>query len=344
MRRILVGNVPIGDGAPISVQSMTNTPTADYDATLRQVLALAEAGCDIVRVTVNDRAVLPAFARLCAASPVPIVADIHYDYRLALAAIDAGAAKIRLNPGNLAEESQVAEVARAATARHIPIRIGVNGGSLPKDVEGESVAERMVYSALRQADQLARYGMADVCLSVKCSDVRETYNAYKMLRERCDYPLHIGLTESGGGSMAESKSYACIGGLLLEGIGDTLRVSLSDDPVREVEAGLMLLRAIGLRKDWVNVISCPTCGRTTFDVIGVADAIRRATAHIRKPLTVAVMGCVVNGLGEGAAADIGVAGGKAQSVIFAHGHKVCTVDNDAVLPTLLRYIEEATHG
>ena len=344
MRSISVGNIVIGNGNPISIQSMTNTPTADFDATLRQVVALRNAGCDIVRVTVNDNSVLPAFARLVEESPLPIVADIHYDYRLALAAIEAGAAKIRINPGNLENENAVRAIAHACIEKSIPIRIGVNGGSLSDDAVGDSIAQKMVYSALKQAKQLARFGMNDLCLSVKCSDVQQTYRAYKMLRSCCDYPLHIGVTESGGGPIALAKSYACLGGLLLEGIGDTLRISLSDDPVQEVYAALDLLRSLGIRKDFVNVISCPTCGRTSLNVIEVSSLLRQRTAHIRTPLTVAVMGCVVNGLGEGAHADLGVAGGKSTSIIFAHGKKVCTVENNRVLDVLMQYIEEAVHG
>lgn len=343
-RGFRVHNVMLGGGAPVSVQSMTNTRTADYAATFDMVCSLAEAGADIVRVTLNEHGAVEAFAQLCATSPVPIVADIHYDYRLALKAAHAGAAKIRLNPGNLNDANEVRQVAEACLRAGIGVRIGVNAGSLQQDIEGADVAEKMVASALGQAASLEAYGLHDICLSVKSSDVTETYRAYRMLHDRCDYPLHLGVTECGPGAMALSKSDACIGGLLLAGIGDTLRFSLTDDPLREVEAGLRLLRALGLRKDFVNVIACPTCGRTNFDVVGTAARIQELTKDIRKPLTVAIMGCVVNGLGEGAKADIGVAGGKDKSVIFAHGQKLCTVDNSMVLSTLIKMIEEACNG
>lgn len=344
MHSVWVKNVQIGGGAGVSIQSMTNTPTQDYEATMGQITALSRAGCEIVRVSLPTQKAVESFAKLCQNSPIPVVADIHFDYRLALAAIDAGAAKIRINPGNLSNEQQIREVAEACRQKGVPVRIGVNGGSLSKDAQGDTLAMRMVDSALRQAKQLKRYGMDDIVLSVKCSDVAQTYAAYKLLRQKSDLPLHIGLTESGGGDMAYAKSYACLGGLLLEGIGDTIRISLSDDPVCEVKAALQLLRAIGLRKDFVNVISCPTCARTKYDVIATAAAIRDMTASIRAPLTVAVMGCVVNGLGEGANADFGVAAGKDRSIIFARGKQLATVDNDRVLETLSRLILEACNG
>ena len=328
----------------MTVQSMTNTRTEDFDATYAQVLALQKAGADIVRVTVNTQDAVPAFARLCKVSPVPIVADIHYDQRLAIAAIEAGADKIRLNPGNLNDLVYVRQVAEACMAWDIGVRIGVNSGSLAADARGDTLAEKMAFSAIEYAGNFADYGLEDVCLSVKSSDVAETYRAYRILHERCDYPLHLGVTEAGGGSIALAKSQACIGGLLLDGIGDTIRISLSDDPVEEAKAGVELLRAIGLRRDFVNVISCPTCGRTTYDVIGVSAALRDLTRDIRKPLTVAVMGCVVNGIGEGKDADVGVAGGEEKSVLFVKGVKVGVVDNQDVLPTLMRYIEEMTNG
>ena len=328
----------------MTVQSMTNTRTADFDATYAQVLALQKAGADIVRVTVNNKEALPSFARLCKVSPVPIVADIHYDHKLAIDAIEAGAHKIRLNPGNLYDEVYVRQVAEACMAWDIGVRIGVNGGSLPKYTEGNTLAEKMANAAFECAMNFWDYGFEDVCLSVKSSDVAETYRAYRILHDKCDFPLHLGVTEAGGGPLALAKSQACIGGLLLDGIGDTIRVSLSDDPIEEAKAGVELLRAVGLRRDFVNVISCPTCGRTTYDVIGVAAALRDLTKDIRKPLTVAVMGCVVNGVGEGKDADVGVAGGEEKSALFVKGVKVGVVDNADVLPTLMRYIEEMTNG
>ena len=343
-RRFYVGQIPLGGGAPVTVQSMTNTRTADFDATSAQVQALHKAGADIVRVTLNEQASVPAFAALCAVSPVPIVADIHYDYRLALAAIEAGAAKIRINPGNMRDAEGVRCVAEACQNADIGVRIGVNAGSLPALDDGADEAERMVQCALEDARRFEQYGLTDICLSVKSSRVDSTYRAYRLLHARCDYPLHLGVTEAGTGAMALAKSYAVLGGLLLDGIGDTVRVSLADDPVEEVRAGIRLLRAVGFRRDYVNIVACPTCGRTNFDVIGTAKLLEARTAHIRTPLTVAVMGCVVNGLGEGAHADLGVAGGKERSVLFRKGEKVCTVDNSDVLSALLAMIEEATHG
>ena len=343
-RRFRVKNIWLGGGAPVTVQSMTNTRTADFDATYAQVKRLHQAGADIVRVTLNTADAVPAFAELCRVSPVPIVADIHYDHRLALAAVEAGAHKIRLNPGNLRDEIYLRQVIEACMAYDIGLRIGVNGGSLPAEAQGDTLAEKMAWSALDLARAFLQYGFEDVCLSVKSSDVAETYSAYRILHERCDFPLHLGVTEAGGGALALAKSQACIGGLLLDGIGDTIRVSLSADPVEEVKAGIDLLRAVGLRRDFVNVVSCPTCGRTTYDVIGVSAALRDLTKDIHKSLTVAVMGCVVNGIGEGKEADLGVAGGEERSVLFVKGVKVGVVDNAEVLPTLMRYIEEITNG
>ncbi|MBQ4444492.1 MAG: flavodoxin-dependent (E)-4-hydroxy-3-methylbut-2-enyl-diphosphate synthase [Clostridia bacterium] len=343
-RRFDIKTVPIGGGAPVTVQSMTNTRTADFDATLSQVNRLYRAGADIVRVTLNERGAVESFRRLCAESPVPIVADIHFDYRLALAAVEAGAAKVRVNPGNLQGEDHVKAVAEACVAKGIGVRIGVNAGSLPTDATGDTLAEKMVTVALDEARQFEKYGLKDICLSVKSSNAKTTFDAYMALHDRADYPLHLGVTEAGAGESALAKSYSAIGGLLLSGVGDTIRVSLTADPVEEVKAGVELLRAVGLRRDFVNVISCPTCGRTEFDVVAVAAQVRDLTKDIRKPLTVAVMGCVVNGLGEGKEADLGIAGGRERSVLFVKGEKVGTVDNADVLVTLRRYIEEMTNG
>lgn len=345
-RQIRVGQCKIGGGAPVSVQSMTNTRTGDYGLTMAQIAALADAGCDIVRVTLNEAQAVDSFAQICRHSPLPVVADIHYDYRLALAAIDCGAAKIRINPGNLQDPAHIKAVAQAAGNKGVPIRIGVNSGSLPKDIVAQygTGAQALVESALRQAAMLRRYDFENICLSVKASDATTTFEAYRLLHDKCDYPLHIGVTEAGGGRMAIAKSYAALGGLLLLGIGDTLRISLSDDPVQEVYAALELLRAVGMRRDYVDVISCPTCGRTTIDVISFAEQVREATKQVHRPLTVAVMGCVVNGAGEGAHADVGLCGGKDKSVLYVHGKAVDTVPNRLALSRLLALIQEVADG
>ena len=333
-RQMKIGNIVIGGGAPVAVQSMTNTPTADYDATYRQVCALAQAGCDIVRVTLNHEAAVESFAKLCATSPVPIVADIHYNARLALAAVEAGASKVRINPGNISRVADLKELAKLCAKCGVGIRIGVNMGSLERAVVEEygHTATAMVVSALDQAALLEGFGLHDICISVKSSDPKETFDAYRMLAESCDYPLHIGVTEAGGGERAIYKSFACMGGLLHLGIGDTLRVSLSDDPVEEVRAGIELLRAVGLRRDYVDVMGCPTCGRTTYDVVGISAALRQALASNKSPLKVAVMGCVVNGLGEAGDADIAVVGLTRDKVdIYVLGERRMTLSPDEVV-------------
>ena len=320
---VMAGALPIGGGAPVSVQSMTNTPTGQVEATLGQIHALAQAGCQLVRVTVNDQAAARALPQLVAGSPVPLCADIHFDVNMAVAALEAGIAKVRINPGNLGGQRQVQRLADCLRAHYAPVRIGVNAGSLEKallDKYGGPTPQALVESALGHARLLEKEGFEDIVLSMKASGVSATVEANRLARRQCDYPLHIGVTEAGGGELARVKSAIGVGALLLEGIGDTLRVSLTGDPVEEVYQGLNILRALGLRKDFVEVISCPTCGRTTIDVEGIAARVRQATRDIRKPLKVAVMGGVVNGPGEAREADVGLAGGgNGAGALFRRG-------------------------
>jgi len=326
----MVGGVKIGDGAQVSVQSMTNTDTRNVEATLAQIHALANAGADIVRVSVYDEACAEAVRALVDGSPVPLVADIHFDHKLAMRAVENGIAKVRINPGNIGGEARVRELADCLKMHKVPVRIGVNSGSLEKHIQEQygPSAKGMVESALSHARMLENCGFYDIVLSVKATNVRETVEANRLLRKACDYPLHIGVTEAGEPGAGNIKSAIGIGSLLLDGIGDTIRVSLTGDPVPEIEAGLSILRSIGVRKDAIDIISCPTCGRTGIDVAGIVARVRRETADIRKPLKVAVMGCVVNGPGEAREADIGIAGGKSGGALFMHGELLRTVRGD----------------
>ena len=312
-RKVHVGPVAIGGGAPISVQTMTNTDTRDVEATLAQIRAMTAAGADIVRVSVYDEACAKAVRDLVDGSPVPLVADIHFNHRLAIQSVENGIAKVRINPGNIGGEAHVRELADCLKAHRVPVRIGVNSGSVEKEIlerYGGVTPEGMVESGLNHARMLERAGYDDIVLSFKATDVRKMVAACRLAAKACDYPQHIGVTESGTADVGIVKSAVGIGALLLEGIGDTIRVSLSGDPVQEVPAGLSILRACGLRRDGIEIISCPTCGRTGIDVEGIARRVRAETADIRVPLKVAVMGCVVNGPGEAREADLGVAGGK----------------------------------
>ena len=311
-RKIMVGGVPVGGGAPVSIQSMLNTRTTDVDGCLAQIRALAAAGCEIARLAVPDMEAAEAFGAICAASPLPLVADIHFDYRLAIRAAENGAAKIRINPGNIGEEERVRAVVEACGARSIPIRIGVNGGSLePRLLEkyGHPTPEALVESAFGHIALLEKYDFHDICVSMKSSSVPLMIEAYRLFSERSDYPLHVGVTETGTERMGTIKSAMGIGALLCQGIGDTMRVSLTADPVQEVLTAKDILKAAGLRKDGVNIIACPTCGRTRIDLIRLANEVEKALADCEKPITVAVMGCVVNGPGEAREADVGIAGG-----------------------------------
>ena len=341
-RQILVGGVPIGGGAPIAIQSMLNTPTNDVAASLAQIRKLHTAGCQIARLAVPNMEAARAFAEICKESPLPLVADIHFDYKLAIAAAEGGAAKIRINPGNIGGEDRVEAVVNACKARSIPIRIGVNGGSLDKrllEKYGHPTAEALVESAFAHIALLEKFGFYDTCVSMKSSTVPTMVKAAWLFRERCDYPLHIGVTETGPVKMGLMKSAMGIGSLLLDGIGDTIRVSLTDDPVEEVYAAKDILKAAGLRKEGVNIISCPTCGRTRIDLISLVNQVDAALKDCEKPLTVAVMGCVVNGPGEAREADIGIAGGDGWGMLFEKGEPVEKLPYEQLLDALLKRIE-----
>ena len=341
-RQIHVGKVAIGGEAPVSIQSMTNTPTHDVEATLKQIRELVTAGCEIVRVAVPDERAARAIGALKAGSPVPLVADIHFDYRLALISVEQGIDKIRINPGNIGGADRVEAVAKACKERGIPIRIGVNGGSLEKELlekYGGPTPEAMVESALGHIGLLERFGFEDICVSLKTSSVPTTMQAYQLMAQRYDYPLHLGVTEAGTPTMGVLKSAAGIGGLLALGIGDTLRLTLTADPVDEVKAARQLLKAIGLRKEGPELIACPTCGRTQIDLIPIAQRVEKLLESIDKPITVAVMGCVVNGPGEARHADVGLAGGKGEGVLFKHGQIVAKVPEDQLVPELMKLID-----
>ena len=341
-RQILVGGIPIGGGAPVVIQSMLNTPTTDVEGSLKQIRQLAAAGCQIARLAVPNMESARGFADICKESPLPLVADIHFDYKLAIAAAEGGAAKIRINPGNIGGEDRVKAVVDVCRDRHIPIRIGVNGGSLEKrllEKYGHPTAEALVESAFQHLELLEKQGFYDTCVSMKSSTVPTMVQAARLFRTRCDYPIHIGVTETGPVKQGLIKSAMGIGALLLDGIGDTIRVSLTDDPVEEVYAAKDILKAAGLRKEGVNIISCPTCGRTKIDLIGLVNQVDEALKDCAKPLTVAVMGCIVNGPGEAREADIGIAGGDGWGTIFEKGVEVERLPYDQLLPALLRRIE-----
>ena len=342
-RKLNVGGVPLGGGAPVTIQSMTNTPTHDVEATLAQIRALAAAGCQIVRVAVPDMAAAKAVGTLKAGSPVPLVADIHFDYRLALEAAEQGIDKIRINPGNIGAPERVEAVAKVCKERHIPIRVGVNGGSLEKDLSGKyggPTPEAMVESALGHIRLLEQYGFEDICVSLKASSVPVTMRAYQLMAERYDYPLHLGVTEAGTREIGELKAAAGIGGLLALGIGDTLRVSLTADPVEEVYAAQRILKAVGLRREGPELIACPTCGRTQIDLISMVHQVEELLKDVDKSITVAVMGCIVNGPGEARHADVGIAGGKGEGVLFKCGEIVARVPEEELVPGLMKLIGE----
>ena len=342
-RQIRVGDVRIGGGAPVVIQSMLNTKTTDVEGSLAQIKALKTAGCQIARLAVPNMEAARGFADICKESPLPLVADIHFDYKLAIAAAEGGASKIRINPGNIGGEDRVKAVVDVCRDKNIPIRIGVNGGSLDKrllEKYGHPTAEALVESAFEHLELLEKYGFYDTCLSMKSSTVPTMVAAARLFRSKCDYPLHVGVTETGPVKMGLMKSAMGIGALLLDGIGDTIRVSLTDDPVEEVYAAKDILKAAGLRKEGVNIISCPTCGRTRIDLIGLVNQVDAALKDCEKPITVAVMGCVVNGPGEAREADIGIAGGDGWGMIFEKGEQVDKLPYDELLPALLARIEK----
>ncbi len=333
-RTVMVGGVPMGGDAPITVQSMLNIPAHDRKGNVEQAKRLRDAGCEILRVAVPDAEAVHTVAAIKEAVSLPLVADIHFDYRLALEAVAAGADKIRINPGNIGGEDHVKAVATACRTRGLPIRIGVNAGSLEKDIlakYGHPTAEALRDSALYHASLLEKFDFNDIVISLKSSDVPTMVRAYELMAQACDYPLHLGVTEAGTERVGLIKSSAGIGALLLQGIGDTIRVSLTADPVREVQAGRDLLRSLGLRQGGASLVSCPTCGRTAIGLIPMAEEVERRLATVDKPITVAVMGCVVNGPGEAREADIGLAGGRGKAVLFRKGEVLRTVDEaDAV--------------
>ena len=342
-RQIHVGGVTIGGGAPVVIQSMLNTKTTDVAGSLAQIHQLKAAGCQIARLAVPNMEAARTFAEICRESELPLVADIHFDYKLAIAAAEGGASKIRINPGNIGGEDRVKAVVDVCKDRGIPIRIGVNGGSLDKKLlekYGHPTAEALVESAFEHLELLEKQGFYDTCVSMKSSTVPTMVAAARLFRSKCDYPLHIGVTETGPVKQGLIKSAMGIGALLLDGIGDTIRVSLTDDPVEAVYAAKDILKAAGLRKEGVNIVSCPTCGRTRIDLIGLVNQVDEALKDCPKPITVAVMGCVVNGPGEAREADIGIAGGDGWGMIFEKGDQVEKLPYDELLPALLKRIEQ----
>ena len=342
-KQVMIGSVPVGGGAPIAVQSMLNTPSGDIEASVRQAKALQDAGCEIVRATVPDMAAVHTVAALKEALDIPVVADIHFDYRMALEAAAAGVDKIRLNPGNIGSDDRVKAVADVCRNKGIPIRIGVNSGSVEKEIlakHGGPTPEALVESAMYHVSLLQKHDFDDIVISLKSSSVKTAVEAYRLMAKTADYPLHVGITEAGTERMGMLKSAAGIGSLLLDGIGDTVRVSLTADPVREIYAAYDILNAVGARRTGVNLISCPTCGRTKIDLIGLASRVEEALRGCRKNITVAVMGCAVNGPGEASHADIGVAGGNGYGLIFAKGQILKKVPEEELFSELLAQIDK----
>jgi (E)-4-hydroxy-3-methylbut-2-enyl-diphosphate synthase len=337
-RRVMVGGIPIGGGAPVSVQTMTKTRTGDAGATIRQIHEVEEAGCDIVRVTVNDKEAAEAMAEIVKNVRIPVVADIHFNHVFALRAIEAGVAKVRINPGNIGSTSRIHQVLQAAKDRGVPIRIGVNSGSLEQDIlekHGYPTAEALFESAMRHARICEDFGFQDVIISVKSTNVKLMIEAYRVLAANTDYPLHLGVTEAGTMRVGTIKSSVGIGTLLAEGIGDTIRVSLTDEPVREVETGKEILRSLGLASRNVEIISCPTCGRLEVDLFSIAKELEKRLAGVRKPVKVALLGCVVNGPGEASEADIGIAAGKGVGLLYRKGEMIRKIKEEEIIDTVI---------
>ena len=342
-KKLMVGSVPVGGGTPVTIQSMCNTKTDQVDATVAQIHALEAAGCEIIRIAVPDEAAAMAVDRIKEQITIPLIADIHFNYKLAIMCTERGIDALRINPGNIGGEERVKAVAEACRRKRIPIRIGVNGGSLEKSLRakyGGVTAEALVESAMGHVKLLNRYDFDDICISVKCSDVPLTMRSYTLLSQQTDYPLHLGVTEAGTPAMGMIKSAMGIGGLLCMGIGDTMRVTLTADPVEEVYAAQRILRAAGLRRDGVNLIACPTCGRTRIDLIPMAEEVERRLAGCKKNITVAVMGCAVNGPGEASAADVGIAGGDGEGLIFRKGEILYKVPQEQLVDALMKEIEK----
>ncbi len=341
--RISIGNRQIGGGLPVLIQSMLNTPSYDIEGSVQQALALEKAGCEIVRAAVPDKEAVKLIGALKEVLTIPVVADIHFDYRLAIACVDAGVDKVRINPGNIGGEDRVKQVVDKCTAHNVPIRIGVNSGSVEKSIlakYGSPTADALCESALYHVRLLEKYDFHNIVVSLKSSDVQTTIEAYRLMSEKCNYPLHLGVTEAGTTRMGIIKSSVGIGALLSEGIGDTMRVSLTADPVEEIYAAKDILSALGLRREGVQFVSCPTCGRTRIDLVGLANKVEQALRGVEKNIKVAVMGCVVNGPGEAKEADIGLAGGDGCAVIFKKGEVIKKVSEEQALSALLEEIEK----
>jgi (E)-4-hydroxy-3-methylbut-2-enyl-diphosphate synthase len=342
-RRVEIGGLGLGGLEPVRIQSMTSTPTTDIEATLVQIARLEQAGCEMVRLAVPDHDSVHAFREIRRRTTIPLIADIHFDYRLALEALDVGAAKIRLNPGNIGGPERALQVAREAARRGVPLRVGVNSGSVEKDLlekYGEPTPEALVESAMRHVELLSAVPDLQLVLSLKASDVLTTIEAYRAISQKTDHPLHLGVTEAGTPFTGAVRSAVGIGTLLAEGIGDTLRVSLTGDVVEEVRVGWEILRSLGLRRRGVELISCPTCGRTEVDLVGIATAVEKALAHVTVPLRVAVMGCAVNGPGEARGADVGVACGVGKGLIFRRGEILRQVPEEQIVEELLKEIDD----
>lgn len=342
-RKVKVGNIYIGGGSPVTVQSMLNVPASDIEGSVRQALELEKNGCQIIRAAVPNIEAVKLIAALKEKLTVPVVADIHFDYRLALGAVEAGVDKIRINPGNIGSDDRVKAVADACKAKNIPIRIGVNSGSVEKEIlakYGAPTAEALAESAMYHCSLLEKYDFNDIVISIKSSNVRTMTEAYRIVADKCDYPLHLGVTEAGTYNMALIKSSVGIGSLLLDGIGDTIRVSMTDSPVKEVEAGYDILKAIGLGKPGPEIVSCPTCGRTRIDLIALAKEVENRLRSCDKPIKVAVMGCAVNGPGEAREADIGIAGGDGCALLFKKGEILCKVPENEAVNRLIELIDK----
>jgi len=341
-RQVNVGGILVGGNAPISVQTMTKTKTSDVEATVKQILDSADAGCDIVRVTVNDKEAAEAIGEIVKRSPVPIVADIHFNHVFALKAIEANVAKVRLNPGNIGARDRIGQVLHAAKAKGIPIRIGVNSGSLEEDIlqkHGYPTAEALYESAMRHVEICEDFDFHDIIISVKSTDVRLMIEAYRLVAQRTDIPLHLGVTEAGTTRIGTIKSAVGIGSLLAEGIGDTIRVSLTDDPVKEVEVGKEILRSLSLATRNVELIACPTCGRLEVDLFSIMAQLEEKLAGVKKPVKIAILGCVVNGPGEASEADIGIAAGKGVGILYRKGEVIKRVKEEDIVSTILEEVE-----
>lgn len=342
-RRVHIGNVPVGGGAPISVQTMTKTRTSDIDSTVKQIVEAADAGCDIVRVTVNDKEAAAAIEEIVNQSPIPVVADIHFNHIFALKSLEGGVAKVRLNPGNIGSVDRIRQVLTLAKERKVPIRIGVNSGSLEKDIlekHGYPTAEALYESAMRHVGICEENDFHDVIISVKSTDVRLMIEAYRLIAQRTDYPLHLGVTEAGPTRIGTIKSSVGIGTLLAEGIGNTIRVSLTDDPAREVEVGKEILRSLGLATRNIELIACPTCGRLEVDLFSITRQLEDRLAGMKKPVKIAILGCVVNGPGEASEADIGVACGKGVGILYRKGEVVRRVKEEEIVDAVVEEVEK----